>query len=306
MKVGIPKGLLYYKYYPFLQTFYSELGAEIVTSVDTNKKILDEGVKYCVDEACLPIKIFHGHVSSIKDKCDIIVIPRIMQLRKREYICPKFCGLPEMILNNIPNMPRAITEPIYATTEIKLLDWVKVAGKTVTNDNFKIKKAFYKALNAQSNHKTGIKDENYELNVALSGHPYNIYDNYVNMNVVKKLNKLGVGVITEEYVDDKIIESEVKSLYKKPFWTFAKKNYGFTVNAMNRLDVNGIIYISSFNCGIDSVTIELIKNKTEDYPLLVLKVDEHTGEAGLDTRIEAFVDMIERRSSIENNISSHG
>lgn len=306
MKVGIPKGLLYYKYYPFLQTFYSELGAEIVTSVDTNKKILDEGVKYCVDEACLPIKIFHGHVSSIKDRCDIIVIPRIMQLRKREYICPKFCGLPEMILNNIPNMPRVITEPIYATTEIKLYDWVKVTGKTVTKDKFKIEKAFDKALNAQRNHKTGIKDENYELNVALSGHPYNIYDNYVNMNVVKKLNKLGVGVITEEYVDDRIIESEVKSLYKKPFWTFAKKNYGFTVNAMNRLDVNGIIYISSFNCGIDSVTIELIKNKTEDYPFLVLKVDEHTGEAGLDTRIEAFVDMIERRSSIENNISSHG
>lgn len=306
MKIGIPKGLLYYKYYPFLQTFFSELGAEIITSVDTNKKILDEGVKYCVDEACLPIKIFHGHVSSIKDKCDIIVIPRIMQLRKREYICPKFCGLPEMVLNNIPNMPRTIIEPIYATSETKLFEWVKVAGNTISKDKIKIEKAFNKAMNAQHNHKTGIKDESYELNIALSGHPYNIYDNYVNMNVIKKLNKLGVGVITEEYIDDNMIENEVNSLYKKPFWTFTRNNYGFTVNAMNRLDVNGIIYISSFSCGIDSVTIELIKDKTGDYPFLILKVDEHTGEAGLNTRIEAFVDMIERRSSIENNNSSHG
>nr|WP_312576204.1 acyl-CoA dehydratase activase-related protein [Sedimentibacter sp.] len=306
MKVGIPKGLLYYKYYPFLETFFGELGAEIVTSVDTNKVILDEGVKYCVDEACLPIKIFHGHVSSIKDKCDIIVIPRIMQLRKREYICPKFCGLPEMILNNISDMPRAITEPIYATTEAKLFDWVKVAGKTITKDKFKIEKAFNRALNAQHKHKTGIKNENYELNVALSGHPYNIYDNYVNMNVIKKLNKLGVGVITEEYIDGKMIDNEVKNLYKKPFWTFTRNNYGFTINATNKSDINGIIYISSFNCGIDSVTIELIKDKVGDYPFLILKVDEHTGEAGLDTRIEAFVDMIERRCSIENNISSHG
>lgn len=306
MKVGIPKGLLYYKYYPFLETFFGELGAEIVTSVNTNKVILDEGVKYCVDEACLPIKIFHGHVSSIKDKCDIIVIPRIMQLRKREYICPKFCGLPEMILNNISDMPRAITEPIYATTEAKLFDWVKVAGKTITKDKFKIEKAFNRALNAQHKHKTGIKNENYELNVALSGHPYNIYDNYVNMNVIKKLNKLGVGVITEEYIDGKMIDNEVKNLYKKPFWTFTRNNYGFTINATNKSDINGIIYISSFNCGIDSVTIELIKDKVGDYPFLILKVDEHTGEAGLDTRIEAFVDMIERRCSIENNISSHG
>lgn len=306
MKVGIPKGLLYEKYYPFLHTFFSELGAEMITSVDTNKKILDEGVKYCVDEACLPIKIFHGHVYSIKDKCDIIVIPRIMQLRKREYICPKFCGLPEMVLNNIPNMPKAITEPIYATSENKLFNFAIVAGKMITRDRFKIEKAFTKALTEQSKHKTGIRNENYELNIALSGHPYNIYDSYINMNIIKKLNKLGVGVITEEYVDDEIIEKEVKNLYKKPFWTFARKNYGFTVNALNEKTLDGIIYISSFNCGIDSVTIELIKNKIGDYPFLILKVDEHTGEAGLDTRIEAFVDMLERRFSLENNISSHG
>lgn len=306
MKIGIPKGLLYEKYYPFLQTFFSELGTEIITSVNTNKEILDEGVKYCVDEACLPIKIFHGHVYSIKNECDIIVIPRIMQLRKREYICPKFCGLPEMVLNNIPNMPKAITEPIYATSEDNLFKWALVAGKMITRDRSKIESAFNKALFVQKKNITGIKNENYELNVALSGHPYNIYDSYINMNIVKKLNKLGVGIITEEYIDDEIIENEVKSLYKKPFWTFARKNYGFTVNAYNDKILDGIIYISSFNCGIDSVITELIKNKIGDYPFLILKVDEHTGEAGLDTRIEAFVDMLERRSLIENNISSHG
>ncbi|EPS51229.1 hypothetical protein CFSAN002368_13443 [Clostridium botulinum A1 str. CFSAN002368] len=35
-----------------------------------------------MDEACLPIKIFHGHVSSIKDECDIILLPRMMQIEK--------------------------------------------------------------------------------------------------------------------------------------------------------------------------------------------------------------------------------
>jgi len=306
MKVGIPKGLLNDKYNPFLHTFFSELGAEIITSVDTDKEILDEGVKYCVDEACLPIKIFHGHVYSLKDKCDIIVIPRIMQLRKREYICPKFCGLPEMVLNSIPDMPKAITDPIYATSEYDLFKWVKKAGKTITKDNLKIRRAFNKALLVQKEHNTGIKDEGYSINIALSGHPYNIYDNFTNMNVVKKLNNLGVGVITEEYLDEGIIEKEVKNLYKKPFWTFARINYGFTINASKEKLLDGIIYISSFNCGIDSVTIELIKHKVGDYPFLILKVDEHTGEAGLDTRLEAFVDMLERRNLIENNIPTHG
>jgi predicted nucleotide-binding protein (sugar kinase/HSP70/actin superfamily) len=306
MKVGIPKGLLYYKYYPFYESFFNELGAEIITSSDTNKEILDEGVKCCVDEACLPVKVFHGHVSSLKDKCDIMLIPRIMQVRKREYICPKFCGLPEMILNSIPDMPKVIASPIYATSRSKLYSWAKEAGEEITKDKSIIQKAFDTALREQDKFTTGIKNENYNINVALAGHPYNIYDNYINMNIVKKLNKLGVGVITEEYVEEELIDNEAKKLYKKPFWTFARNTYGFSTHSANKKIVDGIIYISSFACGIDSVIVELIKDKMEDFPFMILKVDEHTGEAGLDTRVEAFVDMLERRACIENNISTHG
>jgi predicted nucleotide-binding protein (sugar kinase/HSP70/actin superfamily) len=306
MKIGIPKGLLYHNYYPFLNTFFNELGAEIITSEDTNKQILNEGVKYCVDEACLPIKIFHGHIASIKDKCDVILIPRVMQLKEKEYICPKFCGLPEMVLNNIPNMPRAIIEPIYATSRDKLYAWAKIAGKIITNDKHKIKTALNKALIEQSKYKTGIADESYKINIALLGHPYNIYDNFINMNLVKRLNKLGAGVITEEYITEEIINGEVKDLYKRPFWTFGKNSYGFASYAASKKMVKGMIYISSFACGIDSVMIELVKDKIGDFPLMVLKIDEQTGEAGLDTRLEAFFDMLERSSNNESDISTYG
>ena len=90
MKIGIPKGLLYYKYHPFMERFFIELGAEVIVSEDTNKGILNEGVKLCVDEACLPIKVFHGHVESIKDKCDILLIPRIMRIREKEFMWISF------------------------------------------------------------------------------------------------------------------------------------------------------------------------------------------------------------------------
>lgn len=294
MKVGIPKGLLYYKYYPFLETFFCELGAEIVISPDTNKEILDEGVKYCVDDACLPVKIFHGHVAMLKEKSDIILIPRIMQVRNREYICPKFCGLPEMVKNAIPEIPKIIDEPIYATSRKKLYSWTKEVGKKLTTDKNKIKKAFEIALLRQKEYKSGFKDDEKPLTVALVGHPYNIFDNYINMNIVEKLNKLGVGVITEEYVEESLIDEEIKYLYKRPFWTFARNSYGFASNVHREKKVNGIIYISSFACGIDSIVIELIKERIGNFPFMTLKIDEHTGEAGLDTRIEAFVDMLGR------------
>lgn len=306
MKVGIPKGLLYCKYHPFLITFFNELGADVITSEDTNKYILDEGVKYCVDEACLPVKIFHGHVISLKDKCDIIVIPRIMQLRKNEYICPKFCGLPEMILNSIENLPITITEPIYAYSKKSLFRWAKVAGKRVTNNNYLIKSAFIKAYSEQENYKDGILNDSFDLKVALVGHPYNLYDNFTNMNLVKKLNNLGIGVETMEFTEEFLINLEINNLYKRPFWTFTRENYGFAVNAVKEKKVDGIIYVSSFNCGTDSIIIELIKDKIGGFPFLTLKVDEHTGEAGIDTRIEAFTDMLERRIKYDSNIPTLG
>ncbi len=306
MKVGIPKGLLYYKYHPFIITFFSELGAEVITSEETNKSILDLGVKHCVDEACLPVKIFHGHAASLKDKCDLILIPRIMQLRKNEFICPKFCGLPEMVLNSIEDMPAAITEPIYATSKKDLYRWAQSAGRKITSNSFKIKQAYKKAYDNQMIYTTGVKDDSNDIKIALVGHPYNIYDSFINMELISKLSELGVSVETMEFTHDFLINLEINNLYKRPFWTFARENYGFSVNAVKEKRIDGIIYVSSFNCGTDSIIIELIKDKIGSFPFLTLKLDEHTGEAGIYTRLEAFTDMLERRMRNESNLSAHG
>ncbi|MCD3300170.1 acyl-CoA dehydratase activase-related protein [Clostridium botulinum] len=306
MKIGIPKGLLYCRYYPFIKKFLLELGVEFIVSEDTNKTILNNGVKYSVDEACLPIKIFHGHVVSLVGKCDLIIIPRIMSIRKKEFICPKFCGILEMIKNSIPNLPKITELPIDISSPKSLYNWCRYIGKYVGAKSGDIKRAYYRAIITQKNFKTGIEDNEYKINIGLLGHPYNVYDNFVNMNLVKKLHGFGVGVVTEEVVEEQEIEDEINKLFKRPFWSFARNAYGAAGNFYKNKKVDGIIYISSFACGIDSVVVELIKNRIEDFPLLILKVDEQTGEAGFSTRIEAFVDMIERRKKIENNISKLG
>lgn len=306
MKVGIPRGLLYYKYYPFIETFLKELKAEIIVSQDTNKRILNEGVKHAVDESCLPIKVFHGHVASIKDQCDLVIVPRIMCIREREYICPKFCGLPEMIKNSIPDMPKITEVPLYINSDKSIYDWCKKLAFMVIGTSYGIEGAYAKALAAQKEFKSGIKDEGYSMNIALLGHPYNTYDNFINMNLVEKLHKYGVGVITEEFTPEEKIDEEVNKLFKRPFWSFARNSYGAAANLFSEGTIDGIIYISSFACGIDSVVIELIKDRIGEFPLLILKIDEQTGEAGFNTRIEAFVDMIERRKRVEDNLPAHG
>ncbi|KGM98444.1 2-hydroxyglutaryl-CoA dehydratase [Clostridium novyi A str. 4552] len=306
MRVGIPRGLLYCRYYPFIITFLEELGADYIVSESTNKSILNEGIKYSVDEACLPIKIFHGHVASLKDKSDFIIIPRIMKVEENEFICPKFCGLPEMIKNSIDGLPEITELPLEISSQSSLYNWCKYIGQKLKANSKVIKEAYNKSLEEQKKIQLGIKNINYKINIALLGHPYNVYDEFVNMNLVKKLNKLGVGVITEEFVSKDDRYREVNKLFKRPFWNFAKNAYGAAANFYKNKSIDGIIYISSFACGIDSVVIELIKDRIGKFPLLVLKVDEQTGEAGFMTRIEAFTDMIERRKNFENNISKLG
>lgn len=297
MKVGIPRALLYFQYYEFINSFFKGLDVDLVISKETNSEILNLGIKYAVDEACLPIKIYHGHVAYLRDKCDVLFIPRVMQLYEREFICPKFCGLPEMIEADIPNLPKVISTPLYGLDYKKLWKFSYGVGRNITSNIIKIKSSYKDALEEFSN--KGYKNNVHtNMKVALIGHPYNIYDTYLNMNIVDKLSKFGVSVVTEENINDDLINKETKELFKRPFWTFARKNYGFASYVAKEGGIDGIIYLSSFACGIDSIVIELIKDKIGNLPFLVLKLDEQTGEAGLDTRIEAFCDMLERRCAV--------
>ena len=73
--------------------------------------------------------------------------------------------------------------------------------------------------------------------------------------------------------------------------------------------VDGLIFLSSFACGIDSFILELLHRYNQRryrVPCTLITVDEHTGHAGFNTRLEAFIDMIEWRKAYDNNLSTYG
>lgn len=302
----MPRGLYYYKFDTFLEGFLSQLGVDVIISPETNKRILIDGLNSCVDDACLPIKIFHGHVMYLRDKCDLIIVPRIMEFQKSEYICPKFCGLPEMLKYSIPDLPQLTLTPLYMGDMNSLYKWCSSIGRYAGAKSGRIKDSFWAAYEKYKLSSYRLNDETKMFRVALLGHPYNIYDEFANMGVVKKLDKLDTGVITEEYVQEEDQKEVYHSLLIYPFWSCIKETLGAgSYFAKNRM-VDGIIYLSSFQCGIDSVNIDLLKDLVQNYPLLVIKFDEHSGEAGLETRLEAFIDMIKRRKSIDNYVPPYG
>jgi len=327
-KVGIPRALFYYHYFPLWKTFFEELGVDIVVSGNTTKKIIDDGSKTCVDEACLPIKIFYGHVIEIKNKVDYLFIPRFTSVSTGEYICPKFGGLPDMIKNTFVDLPEIIDVDIdlWKKGSNSFISAFEV-GSYFTNERRKIKKAYRKAIESFKEYrdevKKGIlpddilskklqlikKTDEPRLNISVIGHGYNIYDNYVNMDMINKLKNKGVNIFTIDMVNSSVINEKVKTLSKKMFWNYGTRAIGSALHFLDRKDIDGIIYLMSFGCGIDSFICDLIERRVrrkKNMPFIILTIDEHSGEAGMDTRIEAFIDMIRWRNKSESNISAHG
>ena len=327
-KVGIPRGLFYYKYFPLWKTFLEELGAEITVSDATNKRILDAGVRACVDEACLPVKLFHGHVLNLVGRVDCLFIPRFTSISKNEYICPQFGGLPDTVRHTLKQLPPVIDTEVNLRKSSKN-SWKAAleTGRWFTSDKLLIKEAFQKAITEYGNYRNTVRSgeipfaasnkyparENTAvgkpLKIAVIGHSYNLYDTHINMNMLQKLQNNGIKVITPEMVSEDMINLYTNLLHKPMFWNFGRKALGSVFHLADSGEIDGIIYVMSFGCGIDSFVSDLMERRLRrqtDLPFTLLTLDEHSGEAGLNTRLEAFIDMIRWRKTDDNNISASG
>ena len=85
--IGLPRGMLYYRYGTLWRTFFTELGADIVVSEPTTHRIAEEGMSITIDEACLSVKVFFGHVNDLLGKCDYIFVPRINSFGRKNSLC---------------------------------------------------------------------------------------------------------------------------------------------------------------------------------------------------------------------------
>jgi len=319
IKVGIPQSLLYYEYYVLWKDFLENVGAEVIVSGNTTKDILNLGIKSAISEVCLPVKLFYGHALYLKDKVDYLFVPRMICVEKGAYFCPKFIGLPDMLKSSIPSLPPMIEPTIdirKAKTNFKN-SFYKV-GKLITNDSQKIYQAFYKAQNAfQMYINNNLLDDKIlskrlndaknsiesHINIALIGHSYLVNDSFVNLNLFLKLKKKKIHTLTAEMVSKKEIKKQLRKLYKPIFWTLSKKTLGSAFYFFKK-KIDGIIHLTTFECGEDSLVGEIMHQECKNNPTVAYTefvFDEHTGEAGIDTRAEAFIDMIVRRKKHENN-----
>lgn len=332
MKIGIPRAMSFYHNYPFLFGFFTDLGIEIVLSDKTTKKTLANGAALVVTETCLPVKVFVGHVLNLLDKgVDNILVPSFQSIAPKIYNCSKIRGLPDLI-RNVVKRDFNIIEPTldkseenqgfyefleqavapFGITDKKRIKKASKAGWRVYN-NFQIMTSsgmdYKQAMNYAIQGKVLIQKETkeYPISVALVSHAYNIYDERTSMKIFDKLKGMDVKVYSALQLTNEQMDEGINTLGQTAYWANEQEMTGCAGHYLKDNKIDGIITLTAFGCGPDSLMIERITRKSKHFnkPLLNLTIDEHTGEAGFITRLEAFVDMLYRkkRASIINNIN---
>ena len=309
LTVGLPRYLSYYTFAPLWETFLQELGHTVVTSPPTNEEILNHGVRDTVTDACIPIKIFHGHVAALRDKVDVIVLPRLVNYDGLATFCPKFLGLPDMVRHSVSQLPDLIIPRLDVTRRGQdVKGFLYRMGRELSGSTRGLRSAYRSAVKALENHRDQLLQngltylgfqplENPQARLGVVGYPYILYDNLSSCGLIEKLLSLGIAVETPDTLHPEVIRQEQGTLRQNMFWYYSNQAVWAGLHFIRRPDIDGLVHVSAFGCGPDAMVDKVLELECKEHnrPFLSITIDELTGDAGVSTRIEAFVDMLIHR-----------
>ncbi len=324
MIIGIPRALHCLQHYPLWRTFFEELGAQVLVSPPTNREIVSSGASIVADVTCLPVKVYAGHVAWLRDhaRVDFVFVPAIRSIERGAMHCSKFQGLPDLIHATMPDCPPLLETDIDAHRyKISQDDAFYRLGRRFTRNPFQIKRAWQRAGAVDAAYRARMVAEKISylealaalypdawsapkpveqtprLHVAVVGHPYCLYDDYINHDILARLRALGARVFTSEMVSAHDAQTGIHHTTGQTRWFYENWMSGAAGHYLHDPQIAGLIAVLAFTCGPDSAMVETITRRAHalQRPFMNLVLDEHGSAAGMVTRLEAFVDMLTRR-----------
>ncbi len=271
-----------------------------------NKKILEQGNALINDEACLSLKLYLGHILELKDKCDYILVPRLFCIKKEEQVCTNFNCLYDLI-NNLVDV-KILNYNIDLTAKKNELQAFLKLGEALGESYIRgyIAYSYAKKINADNRLKKEQEQkkklESDKIKILLAAHPYNLYDELIGKTITNYLEQNDITIIYSDQIDHTLIDSECRKLSTDIHWTHSKEVMASIQYYQDKVD--GIITFSSFPCGPDSLSNELIAHKIKNIPLITLIFEDLNSETGIITRLESFIDIltnIKEKQNEKNN-----
>ncbi len=290
--IGIPRCLWYFLHPGLWEAFFCELGLPVVQSGATWRETIACAGLISEAEHCLPVKIHDAHLHQLAEAgVARVFVPRVLSTMPRHIACPKLGALPDCAIAQFGHRLSVVSVELDEARVGLRYSLLELAGTLGVRGSQAraAAEAGLAALAAQRRRwreQTGAMGEGSGRRILLLGHPYNLYDPYVSDPVTGKLRACGADFSLVDYTRSRVVPEPLK-------WDACSLMY----NALRELQPSacaGVIQLSSFNCGCDSMAMEFYRDrlKRKGIPYMRLVLDEYEGRAGLDTRLEAFVDSI--------------
>ncbi|RKY07440.1 MAG: CoA activase [Planctomycetota bacterium] len=309
--IGIPQSLVSWQLLPLFSQFFKSLGYRVVLSDKTDKRTIRRGVECATAQTCFPVKVAYGHVAELIDKgVDYIFLPSVVSMTpvsqdtKKNQLCPYVQSFPYQVRTAFRERlkkTKILTVPLRLGEGRKqLLSTFKKLGKQLGISGRRIRGAIARAMACQERVQQTLKDKGAEVlsklpagekAFVLISRPYNGCDEGLNLQLPRKLAELGMKLLPMDMLDAEGTPLSDPSLHEEVYWTYGQKilRAGELIRRDRRLFA---IYLSNFSCGPDSFIQTFFKDLMSQKPCLQLELDEHSADAGVITRLEAFLESL--------------
>jgi predicted CoA-substrate-specific enzyme activase len=310
-RIGFPMALINWQLLPLFARFFKALGFEVVISGRTDKRIIRMGVESVIAQPCFPVKVAYGHITELVDKkVDYIFLPSIVSMtasfpqNEHNQLCPYVQSLGYQAKTAFADelgRTKILTVPIRLGEGKRLLQKSFIAlGKKLRVSVSAVRRAVKEGLSAQGRFERALKEKgreilgrigpNQKLFILIS-RPYNGCDEGLNLQLPKKLAELGMETMPMDMLALDEAQLGDEAFHRRVYWSYGQKilRAAEIIKDDPRLFA---IYLSNFGCGPDSFLLTFFKDIMAPKPCLLLELDEHSADAGVITRLEAFLESL--------------
>jgi len=307
--IGIIRSFQVNTLFPFYKKFFNLLGLDVVLS----EKVDHEGMDKMSSSFCYPVEIAYGMFHNlVRKKPDYIFSPHITEMdyndgHKYKRLCVFVQGESYYLRSAYSDekIPPVIS-PILNFKDKKenvkrsFREIAVQLGKKAPQGEYAFDEAWAEFTEMQNNFKLlgkkaleELESDKSKFGVVLFGRPYNAFAAEANLNIPHKFASKNILVIPHDF-----LPSENYHSYDNMYWYSGQQILRSARFTKEHKQLFGV-YITNFSCGPDSFLLSYFRNIMGSKPSLTLELDSHSADVGVDTRIDAALDII--RNYIELN-----
>jgi len=300
--IGIIKSFQVNTLFPFYQKFFSLLGFDVVLS----DRVDHEGMDKMSSSFCYPVEIAYGMFHNLlKKKPDYIFIPHITEMdyndgHKYKRLCV-FVQAESYYLKSAYSDEKLppVLSPILNFKDKRenvRKDFRDIAiqlGKRSAEGEYAFDMAWGDFMEMQEKFKqlglqalAELESDRSKFGIVLFGRPYNAFAAEANLNIPHKFASKNIIVIPHDFLPNENYHS-----YDNMYW-YSGQQILRSARFTKEHDQLFGAYITNFSCGPDSFLLSYFRNIMGTKPSLTLELDSHSADVGVDTRIDAALDII--------------